>query len=184
MLNKVEYKLGDDVPTILCEYPTQLGALARTKPGDPRVCERFEVYACGVELCNAFSELTDPKEQRERFQANYAERKRLYGWDDPMDEDFLAAFRKYREIQEEDPILALIKVAYNTIYKMQVHLDSINFDEVDVDGRPLYKPKDVIADLTSISKIRSELKTLEELHKTSMEAEAAVRGGVELGMLD
>ena len=91
MLNKVEYKLGDGVPTILCEYPTQLGALARTKPGNPKVCERFEVYACGVELCNAFSELTDAKEQRVRFVANYAERKRLYGWDDPMDEDFLRA---------------------------------------------------------------------------------------------
>ncbi len=91
MLNCVEYKLGDDVPTILCEYPTQLGALARTKPGHPKVCERFEVYACGVELCNAFSELTDAKEQRERFVANYAERRRIYGWDDPMDEDFLQA---------------------------------------------------------------------------------------------
>ena len=91
MLNCVEYKLGDGVPTILCEYPTELGALARTKPDNPKVCERFEVYACGVELCNAFSELTDPKEQRERFIANYAERKRLYGWDDPMDEDFLQA---------------------------------------------------------------------------------------------
>ncbi|MGN0919548.1 MAG: EF-P lysine aminoacylase EpmA [Alphaproteobacteria bacterium] len=91
MLNKVEDKLGDGVPCILCEYPTQLGALARTKPGHPEVCERFEIYAAGVELCNAFSELTDAKEQRERFQANYAERKRLYGWDDPMDEDFLQA---------------------------------------------------------------------------------------------
>ena len=91
MLNKVEYKLGDGVPTILCEYPTQLGALARTKPGNTKVCERFEVYASGVELCNAFSELNDAKEQRVRFKANYAERKRLYGWDDPMDEDFLMA---------------------------------------------------------------------------------------------
>ncbi len=91
MLNCVEYKLGDGVPTILCEYPTQLGALARQKPTDSRVCERFEVYACGVELCNAFSELTDPVEQRMRFKSNYAERKRIYGWDDPMDEDFLQA---------------------------------------------------------------------------------------------
>jgi len=103
---------------------------------------------------------------------------------DLQNEDFLAAFRKYREIQEEDPILALIRTAYNTIYKMRIHLDSIDFSECDVDGKPIYKPKDVIADLTSISKIRSELKTLEELHKTSMEAEAAVRGGIELGMLD
>lgn len=91
MLNRVEYKLGDGVPTILYEYPTELGALARTKPGDPKVCERFEVYACGVELCNAFSELNDAAEQRARFQANFSERKRLYGWDDPMDEDFLRA---------------------------------------------------------------------------------------------
>ncbi len=91
MLNKVEDKLGYGVPTILCEYPTVLGALARAKPTNPKVCERFEAYICGVELCNAFSELNDPVEQRVRFQANYAERKRLYGWDDPMDEDFLQA---------------------------------------------------------------------------------------------
>ncbi len=91
MLNKVEDKLGYGVPTILCEYPIQLGALARAKPNHPRVCERFEAYICGVELCNAFSELTDPIEQRQRFQENYRERKRLYGWDDPMDEDFLQA---------------------------------------------------------------------------------------------
>lgn len=91
MLNKVEDHLGDERPTLLCEYPTQLGALARKKPDNPKVCERFEAYVCGVELCNAFSELTDPVEQRERFVANYAERKRLYGWEDPMDEDFLSA---------------------------------------------------------------------------------------------
>lgn len=91
MLNKVEDKLGYGMPTILCEYPTVLGALARQKPGHPKVCERFEAYICGVELCNAFSELNDPVEQRQRFKDNYAERKRLYGWDDPMDEDFLQA---------------------------------------------------------------------------------------------
>jgi hypothetical protein len=67
---------------------------------------------------------------------------------------------------------------------MRVHLDSIDFSEVDADGKPLYKPKDVIADLTSISKIRTELQTLEQLHKTNQEAEQAVRGGVPLGMLD
>lgn len=103
---------------------------------------------------------------------------------DLKDQDFLAAYHKYQEIQEEDPILALIKTAYHTIYKMRIHLDNIDFTETDGDGKPIYKPKDVIADLTSISKIRSELQTLEELHKTSMEAESAVRGGVELGMLD
>jgi hypothetical protein len=87
-------------------------------------------------------------------------------------------------MQDADPILSLIKTAYHTIYKMRVHLDGIDFSEVDVDGKPLYKPKDVIADLTSISKIRTELQTLEQLHKTEQEAAAAVRGGVALGMLD
>jgi hypothetical protein len=104
--------------------------------------------------------------------------------EDLSDADFLNAYHKYQELQEADPILALIKTAYKTIYKMRVHLDQIDFSEVDADGRPLYKPKDVIADLTSISKIRTELQTLEELHKTNQEAAAQVRGQVALGMLD
>ena len=95
---------------------------------------------------------------------------------DLENEDFLAAFRKYREIQEEDPILALIRTAYNTIYKMRIHLDSIDFSETDIDGKPLYKPKDVIADLTSISKVRTELQTLEQLHKTGLAAQEKTRG--------
>lgn len=103
---------------------------------------------------------------------------------DLKDEDFVAAFHKYKEIQETDPILSLIKTAYHTIYKMRVHLDAIDFSETDADGKPIYKPKDVIADLTSISKIRTELQTLEELHKTNQEATAKVRGDVELGILD
>lgn len=104
--------------------------------------------------------------------------------DDLKDEVFLNAYHKYQELQETDPILSLIKTAYKTIFKMQVHLDSIDFSEVDADGKPIYKPKDVIGDLTSISKIRAELKTLEELHKTDQEAQAKVRGDVSLGLLD
>ena len=57
-----------------CEYPVAEAALARPKPGDPRVAERFELYACGVELANAFGELTDPAEQRRRFEAEMAEK--------------------------------------------------------------------------------------------------------------
>lgn len=104
--------------------------------------------------------------------------------DDLKDEDFIAAYHKYQEMQEADPILSLIKTAYHTIYKMRVHLDSIDFSEIDADGKPIYKPKDVIGDLTSISKIRAELQTLEELHKTNQEAAAKVRGDVPLGLLD
>ena len=91
MLNHIEDKLGDGVPTILCEYPTCLGALARQKPDNPAVVERFEAYICGVELCNAFSELTDPVEQRQRFEYDMDMKQKLYGERYPIDEDFMAA---------------------------------------------------------------------------------------------
>ena len=104
--------------------------------------------------------------------------------EDLKDEDFLAAYKKYQEIQNEDPILSLIKTAYKTIYKMQVHLDSIDFELTDVDGKPIYKPKDVIADLTSISKVRTELETLEQLHKTGLAAQSKTRGDQTPGEFD
>ncbi|HZY52428.1 MAG TPA: amino acid--tRNA ligase-related protein, partial [Reyranella sp.] len=83
--------LGVGRATILCEYPIHMAALARAKPGDPRVAERFELYACGVELANAFGELTDPAIQRARLKADMDEKERLYGVRWPVDEDFLAA---------------------------------------------------------------------------------------------
>jgi lysyl-tRNA synthetase class 2 len=88
---KIEPRLGRGRATILCEYPISEAALARPKPGDPRVAERFELYACGVELANAFGELTDPAEQRRRFEADMDEKQRIYGERYPIDEDFLAA---------------------------------------------------------------------------------------------
>ncbi len=91
MLNCIEDKLGDGVPVILYDYPTCLGALARKKPTDSRVVERFEAYICGVELCNAFSELTDVTEQRQRFEYDMAMKEKLYGERYPLDEDFLEA---------------------------------------------------------------------------------------------
>jgi lysyl-tRNA synthetase class 2 len=91
LVEKIEPRLGDGRPTILCEYPVTEAALARPKASDPRVAERFELYACGVELANAFGELTDPAEQRRRFQAEMAEKARLYGETYPIDEDFLQA---------------------------------------------------------------------------------------------
>jgi len=91
MFDRIEGKLGMGRPTILCEYPIAMAALARAKPGDPRVAERFELYVCGVELANAFGELTDPDIQRARLQADMDEKERLYGMRWPVDEDFLAA---------------------------------------------------------------------------------------------
>ena len=91
LVERVEPELGRGRATILCEYPVTEAALARPKPDDPRVAERFELYACGVELANGFGELTDPLEQRRRFELEMAEKERVYGERHPIDEDFLAA---------------------------------------------------------------------------------------------
>ncbi|MGE3333305.1 MAG: EF-P lysine aminoacylase EpmA [Rhodospirillaceae bacterium] len=91
MLDRIEPYLGMGAPTILCEYPANLAALARKKPGDERVAERFEFYACGVELANAYSELTDPVEQRARFEADRALHAKLYGTAPPADDELLSA---------------------------------------------------------------------------------------------
>ncbi|THV20286.1 EF-P lysine aminoacylase EpmA [Peteryoungia ipomoeae] len=91
IVEKVEPHLGQGRLTILDRYPVAEAALARPCADDPRVAERFEVYACGVELANAFGELTDAAEQRRRFEAEMAEKTRVYGETYPLDEDFLSA---------------------------------------------------------------------------------------------
>ncbi len=91
IVEKVEPNLGHGRATILCEYPMSEAALARPRLADPRVAERFELYVCGVEVANCFGELTDPVEQRRRFEIEMDEKARLYGERYPIDEDFLAA---------------------------------------------------------------------------------------------
>ncbi|NPD15948.1 EF-P lysine aminoacylase GenX [Xinfangfangia sp. D13-10-4-6] len=88
---RVEPHLGMGQLTVLDLYPASEAALARRVPGDPRLAERFEVYACGVELANGFGELTDPAEQRLRFEEEMEIKARLYGERYPIDEDFLSA---------------------------------------------------------------------------------------------
>jgi elongation factor P--(R)-beta-lysine ligase len=88
---KIEPNLGLGRPTILDEYPISEAALARPTAHDPRVAERFELYVCGVEVANAFGELTDPAEQRRRFESEMAEKERVHGERYPLDADFLAA---------------------------------------------------------------------------------------------
>jgi lysyl-tRNA synthetase class 2 len=90
-LARIEPELGIGAPTILYDYPISMAALARPKPEDPRLAERFEVYVCGLELANAFGELTDAAEQRRRFQQDQARKRARYGFAYPIDEDFLAA---------------------------------------------------------------------------------------------
>ncbi len=87
---KIEPHLGHGRATILMDYPASEAALAKLQP-DQRLAERFELYACGVELANGFGELTDADEQRRRFEEEMAERRRIYGEAYPIDEDFLSA---------------------------------------------------------------------------------------------
>jgi elongation factor P--(R)-beta-lysine ligase len=94
MVALVEPRLGQQRATILYEYPVAESALARISAADPRVAERFELYACGVELANAFGELTDSAEQRRRFEADMAEKERIYGTRYPLDEELLAALAR------------------------------------------------------------------------------------------
>lgn len=87
----IEPKLGIGQPTFLYEYPAHMAVLSRKKAEDPRWAERFELYCNGLELANAFSELTDVAEQRIRFNEDMAEKQRLYNHRWPIDEDFLDA---------------------------------------------------------------------------------------------
>ena len=91
LVERVDPHLGVGRATVLYEYPLPLAALARAKPGSDKVAERFELYACGVELANAFGELRDIAEQRARFEAAMTEKEGLYGEHYPIDDDFLAA---------------------------------------------------------------------------------------------
>jgi elongation factor P--(R)-beta-lysine ligase len=91
LTERIEPHLGAGRPEFLSEYPSHEAALARPCAHDPRVAERFELYVCGVELANAFGELTDPVEQLRRFEVEMAEKARVYGHRYPIDDDFLAA---------------------------------------------------------------------------------------------
>jgi elongation factor P--(R)-beta-lysine ligase len=90
LVDKIEGNLGIGRATILDRYPVHQAALAKPAE-DRRAAERFELYACGVELANGFGELTDPVEQRRRLEIEMAEKERIYGERYPLDEDFLAA---------------------------------------------------------------------------------------------
>lgn len=91
LVQKIEPELGVGRISLLCEYPSAEAALARPLSHDPRFAERFELYACGVELANGFGELTDSAEQRSRFEAEMDVKQAVYAERYPIDEAFLAA---------------------------------------------------------------------------------------------
>ena len=91
LVEKIEPHLGLGQATILCDYPAIQSPLARPKASDPRLADRFELYACGIELANGCAELTDAAEQRKRLEEQMLEKERVYGERYPIDEDFLTA---------------------------------------------------------------------------------------------
>ncbi|MDE6224147.1 MAG: EF-P lysine aminoacylase GenX [Alphaproteobacteria bacterium] len=93
MFEYIEPNLGIGRPTILYEYPIHQAALSKAKSGVPNIAERFELYICGVEIANAFTELTDEEIQRKRFEQDMQTKKDLYGITYPIDESFLEAIK-------------------------------------------------------------------------------------------
>ena len=119
LVAKVEPHLGIGRMTILDRYPAAEAALARRTPDDPRTAERFELYACGVELANGFGELTDPEEQRRRFEDDMEEKERIYGERYPLDEDFLAALALM-------PPASGIALGFDRLVMLATHAPSID----------------------------------------------------------
>jgi lysyl-tRNA synthetase class 2 len=97
LVEKVEPNLPKDCPVVLKDYPAELCALARLEPGHPEVAERWELYLNGIEIANAYSELTDPVEQRERFEKWGEQRKALGKPVYEMDEEFFQCLEKMPE---------------------------------------------------------------------------------------
>lgn len=121
LLERVEPRIGRDAPTFLTHWPAAQAALARRDPADPRVAERFELFVCGIELANAFVELTDATEQRARFVADRARRQAITGAEDwPLDEDFLAA------LDSGLPACAGIAVGFDRLAMLAAGADRIH----------------------------------------------------------
>jgi len=129
LCDKVEPNLGLGRPTLLTDYPASEAALARLCPHDPRIAERFELYACGVELANAFGELTDAAEQRRRFEADMALKLQLYGESYPIDEDFLECMPYMKET-------AGAALGFDRVAMLVCGADTIE----DVQWTPVFRP--------------------------------------------
>jgi lysyl-tRNA synthetase class 2 len=129
LCDKVEPNLGLGRPTFLTDYPASEAALARLNPRDPRVAERFELYACGVELANAFGELTDPDEQRRRFADDMALKAQIYGESYPIDEDFLSCLPYIKET-------AGAALGFDRVAMLACGADTIE----DVQWTPVFRP--------------------------------------------
>ena len=98
LTERIEPRLGIGRATLLYDYPASEAALAKRSEADPRLAERFEMYVCGVEVANGFSELTDPQLQRATLEAEMALKQARYGERYPIDEDFISAVGQLPEV--------------------------------------------------------------------------------------
>lgn len=121
LVEKVEPRLGFPTPWFLTDYPAGQAALARIKPGSPDVAERFELYWAGIELANGFSELTDPVEQRRRFEATMEQRRQAGLAVYPLPEAFLTSL----EHLESAAGIALGIDRLVMLYSNACHLDEV-----------------------------------------------------------
>jgi lysyl-tRNA synthetase class 2 len=121
MVREIEPRLGIGQPTFIYDYPAERGALARRREDNPAVAERFELYICGLELANAFSELTDAEEQRARFALEAASRDSMLRTVYPLPEKFLD------ELGDMPPSAG---IALGVDRLVMVLLDAATIDEV------------------------------------------------------
>lgn len=121
-LNKIEPEIVKYPLLLIYEFPAPLAALSTIKASDPRVCERFEVYVNGIELCNAFNELTLVEEQKKRFKLQARDKRRLYHYDLPEPKKF------YRSLERGLPASAGIALGVERLLLSICEIENPFFD--------------------------------------------------------
>ena len=121
-LNKIENRLSDFGNILLYEFPAQLAALSTIKENNTKVCERFEIYINGIEICNCFNELTNLKTQRDRFQKQAKEKKELYHYELPEPSSF------YQSLETGLPKSAGIALGVERLLMSLTRIDNPFFD--------------------------------------------------------
>ncbi len=130
-LTEIEQKLGQNKPTFIYDYPIEMAALSRQKKSDKRFAERFELYIAGLEIANAYSELTDANEQLKRLRTEAKERKELGKTIFPIDKEFVRAVGKM-------PPSAGIALGLDRLFMILLDINDIN-DIIPFPAKDLFK---------------------------------------------
>lgn len=133
-------------------------------------------------MCDWASPYSDYTEQERHEEAMKDAKLTEKEWTDPT---FRAACRKYRELQNSSRSLKLIKAAQDVVDKITDYFETIDLQERDpVSGKPIFKTKDIMAELSNVSDVIEQLKTLEVLYKREQEQDNGLMGNVEIGAFD